>query len=69
MSWLATLVAVDSSPLRAMSENDRLLDAALAGLAGLDYLDGAVIRPEEDAEVARREGWIWVRRPGPSAAS
>ena len=43
-------------------QNADVLDATLCVVAALDFLSGAVIPPEEP-EVARREGWIWVRRP------
>ena len=42
--------------------NADVLDATLCVVAALDFLSGEVIAPEEP-EVARREGWIWVRRP------
>lgn len=46
----------------ALLENADILDAGLCVLAALDFLDGEVIEPE-NPEVARREGWIWVRPP------
>jgi hypothetical protein len=36
------------------------LDAVLCVAAGIDFLAGAALGPD-DPEVARREGWIWVR--------
>ncbi len=47
---------------RLMLENADVLDSALCVLAALDFLSGDVIPPDEP-EIARREGWIWVRRP------
>jgi hypothetical protein len=40
--------------------NDDCLDAFACVVAGLDFLEGAVVQPWE-ADVARREGWIWFR--------
>ena len=37
-----------------------VLDAVLCIVAGLDFLEAAAAAPE-DPELARREGWIWVR--------
>jgi hypothetical protein len=36
------------------------LDAAVCVLAGLDFLGGEAYNPE-DTELAKHEGWIWVR--------
>jgi len=38
------------------------LDAALCAIAGTDFLAGTAL-PPNDPDLARREGWIWVRRP------
>jgi predicted RNase H-like nuclease len=38
------------------------LDAVACLLAARDFLDGNVIQPA-NSDVARREGWIWVRPP------
>jgi hypothetical protein len=40
--------------------NDDCLDAFACVVAGLDFLEGAVVQPWE-ADVARKEGWIWFR--------
>jgi hypothetical protein len=45
-----------------MAENDDALDAALCVLAGLDFLRGQAMAPKE-LELARKEGWIWIRKP------
>jgi predicted RNase H-like nuclease len=45
-----------------IEENDHALDAVVCVLAGVDFLRGAVIRPT-DIQVAKKEGWIWVRQP------
>jgi hypothetical protein len=40
------------------------IDAALCVLAGIDVASGRAIAPTVDqADAARREGWIWVARP------
>lgn len=39
-----------------------VLDAALAALAGVDFLAGRC-PPPDDPALARREGWIWIRDP------
>jgi hypothetical protein len=38
------------------------LDAVICVLAGVDFLDGGAM-PPEDLDLAVWEGWIWVRRP------
>jgi hypothetical protein len=48
--------------LELMIENDNVLDAAVCILAGADFLRGITI-PPFDKEVAKKEGWIWVRKP------
>ncbi len=47
---------------RVMLQNADVLDAALCVVAALDFLSGEGMPPDEP-KVARREGWIWVRRP------
>lgn len=39
-----------------------VLDAALAALAGVDFLAGRC-PPPADRALAEREGWIWIREP------
>ena len=39
---------------------DHALDALLCVAAGLDFLAGTALGPD-DPETARREGWIWVK--------
>jgi len=48
---------------RLMLTNSDALDAVVCVLAGADFLRGDVIVPT-DLDVARKEGWIWVRSPG-----
>ena len=42
--------------------DDNALDAVICALAGFDFLNGKAA-PPRDRELARKEGWIWVRRP------
>lgn len=42
--------------------NADLLDAAVCVLAAKDFLDWKVL-PPVDSDLARQEGWIWVRPP------
>jgi hypothetical protein len=44
----------------AMELSADALDAAVCVLAGLDFLRGDAYKPE-DPELAKHEGWIWVR--------
>lgn len=50
------------SEIGAMVANPDLLDAGLCVLAAHDFLLGKASAPS-DMELARREGWIWVRDP------
>jgi predicted RNase H-like nuclease len=47
----------------AAIENHDCLDALACVVAGHDFLQGEVVEPVEP-DVARREGWIWFRKPG-----
>lgn len=51
----------DADGVDALSIGEHALDAVLCVVAGLDFLAGDCYEPEE-ATVARREGWIWVKR-------
>lgn len=46
-----------------MEDNTDALDAALCVLAATDFLRGEAFKPA-DRELAKKEGWIWVRMPG-----
>ena len=50
-------IPIDTSLLK---QNDNVLDAVLCVLAGMDFLRGNVYHPP-DLELAKKEGWIWVR--------
>jgi hypothetical protein len=41
---------------------DWLQDALACVVAGMDYLEGNVVRPRQ-LDIAYREGWIWFREP------
>lgn len=45
-----------------LCDDDNALDAAICTVAGQDFLTGRAVPPVE-RELARKEGWIWVRRP------
>lgn len=45
-----------------LEDNDDILDAALCLLAAVDFLRGKAMQPA-DLNAARKEGWIWVRKP------
>jgi hypothetical protein len=49
----------DCSP--ALADAD-VLDALVCILAGMDFLAGRAM-PPEDLDLAMKEGWIWVRQP------
>ena len=50
----------------ALLGNADLLDAAICVLAGRDFLDWKVL-PPENPDLARKEGWIWIRPPARSS--
>ena len=47
------------------TDNEHVLDAVLCALAATDFVENRVIFPATDKErdLARKEGWIWVRDP------
>lgn len=49
----------------ALLASDHVFDAMLCVLAGADFLLGACRIPG-DPELARREGWIWIRNSAPN---
>lgn len=49
--------------LSLMENNDDALDAVICVLAGADFLRGEVYCPI-DQDLAKKEGWIWVRNYG-----
>ena len=56
--WPDAVVVPPSLDLVAL--NTDVFDAIVSVLAGVDFVAGAA-RDPDDLEVARREGWIWVR--------
>jgi predicted RNase H-like nuclease len=45
-----------------MADNDNVLDAAVCVLAGVDFLSGKAMGPNESEKTCvAQEGWIWVR--------
>lgn len=50
------------SDISLLKSKDDALDAALCVLAGTDFLRGEAL-PPTDIDNARKEGWIWVRKP------
>ena len=50
-----------AADLSALEDNADVLDAGFCVLGALDFLAGEALEPDRP-DVARREGWIWVRR-------
>ena len=61
---VARELAIRASNAELMVQSDHALDAVLCAMAALDFIAGDVIVPE-DLDLAKREGWIWVRPPVP----
>lgn len=53
-------LSFDEHAAELMVRTDHALDAVLCVSAGLDFLAGAAV-PPNDLSLARQEGWIWVR--------
>jgi len=48
---------------KSMIENDDdILDAIVCVIAGYDFITGLCVGPEK-LDLAKKEGWIWVRSP------
>jgi predicted nuclease with RNAse H fold len=56
---IAKRLSLDAHAKEQMVETDHALDAVLCVSAGLDFLTGDAVSPE-DLSLAKREGWIWV---------
>jgi len=52
-------VSLDAHAKEQMAHTDHALDAVLCVCAGLDFLKGDAV-PPQDLSLAKREGWIWV---------
>jgi hypothetical protein len=61
LRFLEERVALPHGRTLIESNNDAL-DAALCVLAAVDFLRGEALKPT-DLDAARKEGWIWVRKP------
>lgn len=49
--------------MRILEEDTNVLDAVVCVLAGVDFLQGEAMGPDQsELETARKEGWIWVRK-------
>lgn len=57
-------LALADSIRKRMLETDHIFDAVLCCVAAADFLRGNVYAPdgEEEVRIARKEGWIWVKR-------
>lgn len=58
---LSELLSLPDDPI--LEANADALDAVVCVGSALDFLDGVCIEPGEDREIARKEGWIWVKDP------
>ena len=58
---IAKRVSLDARGTEQMLRTDHALDAVLCVCAGLDFLKGEAV-PPNDLSLAKREGWIWVAR-------
>ena len=56
---IAKQVAFSADAAKEMARTDHALDAVLCVCAGLDFLAGNAV-PPEDRSLAAKEGWIWV---------
>ncbi len=59
---LEPILRIEESLVETALATDDALDAAICCLAAADFLTGSCYEPQ-DAELAAKEGWIWVRAP------
>ncbi len=59
---LASRLRIGETLIDLAIAKDDALDAAICCLAAADFAAGACFEPE-DAALAAKEGWIWLRRP------
>ncbi len=52
-------ITIDNS---IIVNDDNMFDAVICALAAFDFLNGECVIPV-DLKLARKEGWIWFRRP------
>jgi hypothetical protein len=62
LQTFASTLQLPATSLLSISANAR--DAILCAIAGHDFLAGECI-PPTDLSLAKKEGWIWARRPAP----
>jgi predicted nuclease with RNAse H fold len=68
VDMLATRTVNLAQHQSAMIECDHIIDAVACVLGAADFLRGDVVLPtEEELPIARREGWIWFKRPHTAA--
>ena len=63
---VSEVLALPDNPI--VSANADALDAVVCVVAGLDFLAGACIEPDDDREIAETEGWIWLKDPDEGGA-
>jgi hypothetical protein len=59
---LGGILRLSESAAEKAVASDDALDAALCCIAAADFLRGNALEPQ-DIDLARKEGWIWVRKP------
>jgi len=64
---LSAVLHVDQC-YHAMAQSTDACDAGICVLGGADFLVGRAL-PPEDVDLARAEGWIWVREPNKQPSS
>ena len=59
---LAKILLIPDEVRERMRANDDALDAVVCLQAGFNFIQGVVMRPDDQA-LAEKEGWIWAREP------
>jgi hypothetical protein len=59
---LAKILLIPDAVRECMRANDDALDAVVCLLAGFDFMQGVMMRPDDQA-LADKEGWIRAREP------
>lgn len=56
---------LDSDPPEGVDDTLDIIDACLCVVAGADFLRDDALPPEgDDKDLAKKEGWIWVKKSG-----